>query len=493
MLEGTATALGSVMVVGLIGYGYHVYYKSLVLRKMELAFSPGYSSSEEAALARHDSTLMKGVKRGDVEHDTWVNRTEQATIDKIVDGTTQGHYYLINGEKGTGKASMLFKSMQNVEGAGIAAMEAHGDLEVFRLRLGKALNYDFHEDYIGGLFSFKGPRDASPLLDIERAFNKMEKIALKRRSETGKPLILIINRAHLLRDDDEGRHLLEALQQRAEIWAASRLVTVVFNSDEYWIEERLRPLATRMRVIPVHDVPKDAAIAALKGFRAQAFQEDTPAQVLEAVYQKVGGRLRFLSQVGNAVDMEEACRALYEKEKRWFLNQCWIYGPDLDDDAEDHQTFCSSAMILAKAFVEKQNAYRTSGGTEGLHFLPGVPLHEARQIMGREDFIQRLDQLNIFSINSSAIVQADSVVMQNVFREICQQEGFEEHLKGTLERLDELESLGRTNEVTFKELADNGALKAVVGKDSAGNKGFEISIRAVPAESEDSWSITKWL
>lgn len=43
----------------------------------------------------------------------------------------------------------------------VAMFEAHSDLEIFRIRLGKALDYEFHEDYIGGYFSEKGPRDVS--------------------------------------------------------------------------------------------------------------------------------------------------------------------------------------------------------------------------------------------------------------------------------------------------------------------------------------------
>ena len=52
--------------------------------------------------------------------------------------------------------------------------------------LGKALDFEFHEDNIGSLFSIRGPRDASALLDIERVFNKLEKVALKRRKEVGR-------------------------------------------------------------------------------------------------------------------------------------------------------------------------------------------------------------------------------------------------------------------------------------------------------------------
>lgn len=80
--------------------------------------------------------------------------------------------------------------------------------------------------YIGSLFSIKGPRDTTALLDIERAFNKLEKVAVKRRNESGRPLLLIINNIHFVRDDDDGRDLLEMLQQRAELWAASNLITV---------------------------------------------------------------------------------------------------------------------------------------------------------------------------------------------------------------------------------------------------------------------------
>lgn len=79
--------------------------------------------------------------------------------------------------------------------------------------------------YIGSLFSIRGPRDTTALLDIERAFNKLEKVALKRRHKGSPPLILIINSTHLVRDDHDGQDLLEMIQQRAEQWAASGLVT----------------------------------------------------------------------------------------------------------------------------------------------------------------------------------------------------------------------------------------------------------------------------
>ena len=42
--------------------------------------------------------------------------------------------------------------------------------------------------------------------------------------------------------------------------------------------------------------------------------------------------------------------------------------------------------------------------------------------------------------------------MQNAFREICGQPGFEEHLNATLDRISAIESLGRTREIIAKDL-----------------------------------------
>jgi hypothetical protein len=117
--------------------------------------------------------------------------------------------------------------------------------------------------------------------------NKLEKVALQRRKKKETPLIVIINSTHLIRDDEDGRDLLELMQQRAEQWAASNLITmgkfwlllllpccidflihtIVFNSDDYWVYERLKRYATRMETIPVPDLPKQKAMAALAKYR----------------------------------------------------------------------------------------------------------------------------------------------------------------------------------------------------------------------------------
>lgn len=201
MLDAAATAFASIVVLGtgfgVGGYFYHKFYKWLVLHKMEGAFEPGDPVLELAAIGKQIPNTI--ASQSQTQEDHWILREEQAKIDAIVDGTDRGHYHLLIGEKGTGKSSMLLDAMKKVNGEGISMFEAHADLEIFRVRLGKALDFEFHEDYIGSYFSERGPRDTTALLDIERAFNKLEKVALKRRKKVGRPLVCNILQTSLTR------------------------------------------------------------------------------------------------------------------------------------------------------------------------------------------------------------------------------------------------------------------------------------------------------
>ena len=345
MGESAATTFASMLVLGLgfagAAYAYHKSYKMLVLKKMRRAFEPGDPVLELAAIG-------KDVPRKPVpeEHEHWVLRPEQERVDAIVHGTDVGHYHLLLGDKGSGKSSMLIDAMRKIDGEGVAMFEAHADLEIVRIRLGKALDYEFHEDYIGGYFSERGPRETTALLDIERALNKLEKVAMEKRRERGKPLIVIVNQMHLIRNDEDGRDLIELLQQKAEQWAAASLVTMVFNSDDYWVYERLKQLATRMEVLPVTDLPKQQAITALHKYRLRYRGEYLSNEELEAVYDRIGGRLSFLNRVAKSSNMLAACDRIKDIEKKWFLNQCWILGSEMDDDVMDQQKWAVSEILI---------------------------------------------------------------------------------------------------------------------------------------------------
>lgn len=141
----------------------------------------------------------------------------------------------------------------------------------------------------------------------------------------------------------------------------------------------------------------------------------------------------------------------------------------MDDDVMDQQKFASAAMVLAKHLVEMEKAEAEDKLAHPEkyeqcddHELPELPLYKARQVMTRADFIQKYDHDNLFTIDIFANVRADSVPMMNAFREIVAEEGFDEYLEATLERIGDIESLGRTRELTIKVRNAVGSAARVV-------------------------------
>ena len=141
-------------------------------------------------------------------------------------------------------------------------------------------------------------------------------------------------------------------------------------------------------------------------------------------------------------------------------------------------------MVLAQALVAAEKDTPTYID-DGSHNIPEIPLHKARQIMTRADFIQQYDHVNLFTITSKAMVRADSVPMQQAFRSICAEEGFQKHLEATLQRINDIESLGRTREIVAKDLVLGGKYKITMSDgEKRGTKVTEVVLET-PEEEED--------
>ncbi|EGW30714.1 uncharacterized protein SPAPADRAFT_142233 [Spathaspora passalidarum NRRL Y-27907] len=449
-LETMAITISSVGVLALAGFCYHKFYDIHVLSKINTAFEAGDPASQ---LKMH---------RSDHKDSTyWVERSQQKLLDDIISGNVIGRYFLIIGEKGTGKTSLILESMKKIDGYNVAMFDAHSDPEIFRIRLGKAINFTFNEDYIGSLFSIKGQRDTTALLDIERAFNKLEQLASARVKKVGKPLIMIINNAHLIKENEEGIKLIELLQQKAEALSGSGLVTMIFNSDDYWVYENLKQLGTRLELINVRDLDRKETVSALKFIRQRYFPEQIPEDVCNTVYDLIGGRPQHINHVARNKDIIQACHEIIDREKTWFLNKCGLLGNDMDDDVMESGKFSSSAMLLMKELVEMDKKQPKSVD----HHLPELPLWRCRQIMTRNDYIQHYDNLNIFTIDSHSRVRADSMPMMRAFHEIASQPNFDELLQDTIDRVADIESLERTREIVLKDLSLGGNYEVKKDKD----------------------------
>jgi len=142
-------------------------------------------------------------------------------------------------------------------------------------------------------------------------------------------------------------------------------------------------------------------------------------------------------------------------------------------------------MVLANALYQQSLEMEKTYDDKLGHILPEIPLHRARYIMTRADFIRQHHELSIFTVDSHAKVRADSVPMQRAFNEICSEPGFDKFLEATLDRIGDIESLGRTKELTLKDLWEGGKYKFTT-KDKKGNVEKEVEMEALlPLKDDD--------
>lgn len=472
LFDAALTTLVGIGIVFVGGVAYLQWYKWNVLNKVHKAFAPGYDPALE--LATH-----KAHPEDELERTFWTHkprRKEQETIDHIVHGHEAGHYYILLGPKGSGKGTMVLDAMATCQADGVAMCDAHPDLEVFRLRFGKALNFEFNEDSQTGLFQRRDPREGGPRLDIERALNKLEKVALRSYQKRQKPLILVINNVHHFKNDDEGRNMLLQLQQKAEAWAASGIVTMVFTSDDFWPIHVMRMMASRMTVKSISNLTNNEASKAVSHMRSYSKHGPATEEEIDEVVTMVGGRLSYLNQVAKAKDMVSKAKHLLAVEKGWLLSQIGLI-PDCDDDVMDEQKWSSCSWLLLQEFVklrqqqEKERKEAIEAGTvdpgDSELPLPTIAYWKCRQIMTRADFMEDLDRLNVISTDIDLNVRPDSMLILHAAREVVEEEGFEELLENVRNRIDEIESLHRTRELTFKDVNEGDMVRLSVDKGGA--------------------------
>ncbi|EUC55538.1 AAA domain protein, putative [Rhizoctonia solani AG-3 Rhs1AP] len=453
--DAVVTALIGIAVIFFGGTAYVEWYKAKVLRKIEKAFAPGYDPTLE--LVNHPSR-SSGMDDAAFGSSHIMKREEQQRVDSIMAGKDVGRYYLFMGPKGGGKSTMVVDAMKELNADGISMCDAHPDLEVFRLRLGKALNYKFNEDSQMGLFQRRDPHEGGPRLDIERAMNKLEKVAIKRAAKTGRPIVLVINNIHLFNNDDEGRLLLKQLQQRAESWAESHIATMVFTSNDFWPYPVMRQIAKRMYILTVQDLDPEVAFKAFQEFRREHGQRHDPEEIVKQAIQVSGGRLAYMSRLAYSKHLERSTDQLKRGEKAWLLANIGLI-PDCDSDVLDEQKRSSSTWLLLREFVKRREALEREAAErikenldspEEFIPMPKISYYECRQILTRPDLINQLDHLNIISIDINHDIRLDSMLTFEAARDIVSEEGFDELLKGVRDRVDEIESLHRTRELTAR-------------------------------------------
>jgi len=302
-------------------------------------------------------------------------------------------------------------------------------------------------------------------LDIERALNKLEKVALRMAHKRRKPLVLVFNNIQLFCNDEESRQLLQQLQQKAESWAESHLITVAFSSDDFWPYPLLKYIANRMQVMWVSDLTGKESLSALRHLRNQYQGKAEDDETLSEALRVSGGRLAYLNHLAHAKDLLKASNKLLETEKGWLLSNMGLI-PDCDDDVMDEQKVCASTWLLLREFVkqyrEKEKEVLEAGNDPTEVPLPELSYYKCRQIMTRADFMETLDHLNIIAIDTNHNVRPDSMVLLRAAIDVVEEEGFDDLLNNVRDRIDEIEGLHRTRELTWKASPEGDLVRVVI-------------------------------
>jgi len=268
--------------------------------------------------------------------------------------------------------------------------------------------------------------------------------------------------------------MLLQLQQKAEAWAASGILTLVFSTDDFWPFYIMRRTASRMNVLSVYDLNASEAMHAVARMHMNEKYNNVIPGVAREVVDIVGGRLAYLARVAKSQDMVEMAKQLLYIEKAWLLSQIGLI-PDCDDDVMDEQKWSSCSWLLLREFVkirEEQERIRDEAISSGALDkdatpelpLPAIPYWKCRQIMTRPDFLEALDRANIIAVDIHHNVRPDSMLILHAAREVVGEEGFDDLLDSVRGRVDEIESLHRTRELTFKDVDAGDRISLTVDK-----------------------------
>lgn len=389
-----------------------MYYEYRELRKVHLAFLHPPEDFEQ------DAFKSDGFERA-----------EQKRVTKIVSGKNNGRYFLLLGEKGVGKTGLILNAMNDVGHCGVVICEGHNNPEIFKLRLGRSLNFKYREDYIGALLGREAPERGSALLDVEKALNTMEKAAQLYYKQHGRSVVLVINNVQALAHDQSP--ILELLQQRAEGWAAQQIATVVFVSDEYIVYDLLRKEGNRMSVIKVEDLTDEEAFRFLKRKRVERKELD---EELKQVQLRVGGRLRHLKMIADHRNIKHALEELEIEERAWVISHISPI-PDFDSSQLESQRFSVAAWRLILALVRSENFT--------------VSIQQAREVMSHSTWMYDLDAANIVTIDEHRNIRPDSVITARIMKEMCEDKELAKKLENVQNRLDAVDQENRTRELVW--------------------------------------------
>ncbi|GEQ69201.1 hypothetical protein JCM33374_g2872 [Metschnikowia sp. JCM 33374] len=127
-------------VLGLSGLLHHKFYNVHVLDKMVSAVQNGDPAHQLAIHNKTNKSSDNGSERSDEDlAKYWVERPQQQSSDDIVSGKLRGRCFLVVGEKGTGKTTLIMEAMKKSDGSNVAIFNVHADPEIISYKAWKGI------------------------------------------------------------------------------------------------------------------------------------------------------------------------------------------------------------------------------------------------------------------------------------------------------------------------------------------------------------------
>lgn len=202
-------------------------------------------------------------------------------------------------------------------------------------RLVRSMN----RDYLGNLLGLSDLSGMTVYQQVERALHKLEKALIRYSQRAGRPAVIVMNSAHLLPQDGDGKIILNLFQQRAEKWASAGTATFVITSNDYWVYDVLRKNSNRMDTLTFTDLTRSQSLEALRRCRQFYFGEQVAAEeegkgILEAAYNVLGGRVGLINSACRRRYLLDAVNQMVEDDLQWVLSKVrvtyrWEHSPRL--------------------------------------------------------------------------------------------------------------------------------------------------------------------
>ncbi|KAG2372706.1 hypothetical protein C9374_013607 [Naegleria lovaniensis] len=207
-------------------------------------------------------------------------------------------YAMIIGESGSGKSEIVNRLVYKARKQGIPVFYSAATERQYEARLKSELGYF---TLINSFFHY-----VKKLLNVDSShdiLSDLEKVGIEIKKKTGKRPLMVIDNAHRLNTNDEGKQFFRNLQELAKKMADSEALNCIFviTTDGDKSVCTVSEFSSRLRVYEIGEMTREEA----KGFLRKKFNVTDP-QEMERIFSVTGYIPKYLNQYNQLYQVDLA-------------------------------------------------------------------------------------------------------------------------------------------------------------------------------------------